>query len=156
MTELRILAILTFPSRPCLFLQNKWKVLPSMEGFWKKSLLSEEGIRRKEKSISCSISCPCLRSSLALFPSLQGLWRDFSRSIHKFHKANNKPFLSQKCCRKWRIASFCWCFSCFRFLGCKAARRMGASQNIWISLHGPPRSRKMITASYFRILIPGR
>ena len=120
-----------------------------MEGFWKKRLLSEDGIRRKEKSISCSISCSSLRSSLALFPSLHGLWRDLSRPILKFYKAHNTHFLSklQKCCRKWRIASICWWFSCFGFFGCKAARRIGASQNIWISLHGPRRSKTSLTAS---------
>ena len=120
-----------------------------MEGFWKKRLLSEDGIRRKEKSIPCSIFCPSLRSSLALFPSPHGLWRDLSHPILKFHKAHNTPWLFQKSCRKWRIASFCWCFSCFGFLG---ARRMGASQNIWISLHGHRRSKKSLTASVLRLI----
>ena len=148
MTELRIEtipAIFNFPSRPYFFLPNR-KRFALHRRVLKQRLLSEDGIRRKEKSVSCSISCPSLRSSLALFPSLHGLWRDYCARFLNFTKPIIHLF-NQKCCRKWRIASICWWFSCFGFLGCKAARRMGASQNIWISLHGHRRSKKSLATS---------
>lgn len=139
-----------FPSGPISFCQIKKEVLPSLEGFWWKRLLSQDGIRRKKKSIS-SVLVYFLSQS-KVFPcafslSPRPLSQDLSRPILQFHKAHNTHCLSQKYWRKWRIASICWWFSCFGFLGSKAAKRMGAGQNNWISLRRPQRSKKSLTAS---------
>ena len=143
-----------FPSGPISFCQIKKRFCPPWKGSDERGYSPRTASGEKKNR---SLVLVYFLSQSKVFPcafslSPRPLSQDLSCPILQFHKAHNTHCLSQKYWRKWRIASVCWWFSCFGFLGCKAAKRMGAGQNIWISLRRPQRSKKSLTASVLKRL----